>query len=83
MSTTRTHVRLGLAVALSLAGVAIAAPAYAGPPAGAGQVVMRPAAPLCPTVSASATRLRADGFAAPAAKNFGIFVRDDCVAEDG
>jgi hypothetical protein len=76
--TTR-RIPLGIAAATVLLGAAVAAPAYAGLPAADSENVQP--ATACPTVSATAQRLRAAGFAAQAAKNFGVFIRDDCLAE--
>jgi hypothetical protein len=83
-TTLQVRIRLWIASGATLATLAIAAPAYAGPPpdpAGPGSraVASAPVA-SCPTVSATATRLRAQGFAASAAKNFAVFIREDCLA---
>jgi hypothetical protein len=82
--TLQVRIRLWIASGATLATLAIAAPAYAGPPsdpAGSGSRAIA-SAPVasCPTVSVNATRLRGEGFDAPAARNYALFIRADCLA---
>jgi hypothetical protein len=82
MSTQTTWLRTAATIATAVATgslVAGAAPARASPgPEPADQSV---SVHTCPRIDSLARTLRADGFSAPAAKNFAVFIQRDCLDE--